>query len=574
MSIQKEKWYVQSKKADFKAVGEKYGIDQVTARIIRNRDIIEDADIAKYLHPDLSDLYSPHLMKDMDRLIEILHKKITEKKSIRIIGDYDIDGIESSYILLKGLQRVGAIASVAIPDRMKDGYGVNESLITKAKEDGIDTIITCDNGIAALDAIAYAKEERLTVLVTDHHDIPYQEEDGVRSYLRSQADAIVNPKQKECGYPFAGICGAVVAWKVIQALYEACKIPAEEAMIFLENAAFATVGDVMDLIDENRIIVKYGLEQMRHTRNLGLQALIQQKEVQADRLSAYHLGFVLGPCINASGRLDTAVRSLKLLLADQKESAIILATELADLNEERKQMTADGLDAAVEMIQAQALDQQKVMVVYLKDLHESLAGIVAGRIRELYHHPVFVLTKAEDGVKGSGRSIETYSMYEELCKCQDLFTKFGGHKMAAGLSIPEEKVQEFTERINANATLTEDDFIPKILIDVPMPLAYVNRQLVEELKVLEPFGKGNAKPVFADKNIRIRDKRIVGKNRNVVKLTIQDMAGGTYPAVYFGDAETMMQFLETKDVISIVYYPEINSYMGREEIQFVISNYC
>lgn len=574
MSIQKEKWYVQSKKADFKAVGEKYGIDQVTARIIRNRDIIEDADIAKYLHPDLSDLYSPHLMKDMDRLIEILHKKITEKKSIRIIGDYDIDGIESSYILLKGLQRVGAIASVAIPDRMKDGYGVNESLITKAKEDGIDTIITCDNGIAALDAIAYAKEEGLTVLVTDHHDIPYQEEDGVRSYLRSQADAIVNPKQKECGYPFAGICGAVVAWKVIQALYEACKIPAEEAMVFLENAAFATVGDVMDLIDENRIIVKYGLEQMRHTRNLGLQALIQQKEVQADRLSAYHLGFVLGPCINASGRLDTAVRSLKLLLADQKESAIILATELADLNEERKQMTADGLDAAVEMIQAQALDQQKVMVVYLKDLHESLAGIVAGRIRELYHHPVFVLTKAEDGVKGSGRSIETYSMYEELCKCQDLFTKFGGHKMAAGLSIPEEKVQEFMERINANATLTEDDFIPKILIDVPMPLAYVNRQLVEELKVLEPFGKGNAKPVFADKNIRIRDKRIVGKNRNVVKLTIQDMAGGTYPAVYFGDAETMMQFLETKDVISIVYYPEINSYMGREEIQFVISNYC
>ena len=574
MSIQKEKWYVQSKKADFKAVGEKYGIDQVTARIIRNRDITEDADIAKYLHPDLSNLYSPHLMKDMDRLIEILHKKITEKKSIRIIGDYDIDGIESSYILLKGLQRVGAIASVAIPDRMKDGYGVNESLITKAKEDGIDTIITCDNGIAALDAIAYAKEEGLTVLVTDHHDIPYQEEDGVRTYLRSQADAIVNPKQKECGYPFAGICGAVVAWKVIQALYEACKIPAEEAMVFLENAAFATVGDVMDLIDENRIIVKYGLEQMRHTKNLGLQALIQQKEVQADRLSAYHLGFVLGPCINASGRLDTAVRSLKLLLADQKESAIILATELADLNEERKQMTADGLDAAVEMIQAQALDQQKVMVVYLKDLHESLAGIVAGRIRELYHHPVFVLTKAEDGVKGSGRSIETYSMYEELCKCQDLFIKFGGHKMAAGLSIPEEKVQEFTERINANATLTEDDFIPKILIDVPMPLAYVNRQLIEELKVLEPFGKGNAKPVFADKNIRIRDKRIVGKNRNVVKLTIQDMAGGTYPAVYFGDAETMMRFLETKDVISIVYYPEINSYMGREEIQFVISNYC
>ncbi len=574
MAIQKEKWFVAGKKADFRAIGERYGIDQVTARIIRNRDITEDTAIAKYLNPDLSELYSPHLMKDMDKLVEILRTKIRKKKSIRIIGDYDIDGIQSTYILLKGIKRAGGIVTAAIPDRMKDGYGINESLIARAKEDGADTIITCDNGIAAVEAIAYAKELGLTVLVTDHHDIPYTEENGIRTYRSSQADAIVNPKQEECTYPFAGICGAVVAWKVVQALYEASGISAEEAMEFLENAAFATVGDVMDLIDENRIIVKHGLEQMRHTKNPGLKALMQQKEVLPERLSAYHLGFVLGPCINASGRLDTAVRSLKLLLAEKEADAAVLAAELADLNEERKRMTTEGLKEAAEIIREQQLEAQKVIVVYLPDLHESLAGIVAGRIREQYNHPVFVLTKSEEGVKGSGRSIEAYSMYEELCKCQELFTKFGGHPMAAGLSMPEENVEVFAAKMNENASLTEEDFIPKIHIDVPMPLSYVTEALVKELRILEPFGKGNQKPVFADKNIRIREKRIVGKNRNVVKLTIQDASGSSYPAVYFGDAEDMMRYLEGREAISMVYYPEINSYMGREEIQFVISNYC
>lgn len=574
MSIQKEKWFVAGKKADFRAIGEKHGIDQVTARIIRNRDMVEDAAIAKYLHPDLSDLYSPHLMKDMDKLITILKKKIQEKKQIRIIGDYDIDGVQSTYILLKGIQRAGGIVTAAIPDRMKDGYGINESLITKAKEEGADTIITCDNGIAAMEAIAYAKESGLTVLVTDHHDIPYIEENGIRTYRSSQADAIVNPKQAECSYPFAGICGAVVAFKVVQALYEACQIPVKETMEFLENAAFATVGDVMDLIDENRIIVKYGLEQMRHTKNPGLKALMQQKEVTPERLSAYHLGFVLGPCINASGRLDTAIRSLKLLLAENETDATVLAAELSDLNEERKRMTTEGLEEAEKVIREQQLDLQKVIIVYLPNLHESLAGIVAGRIREQYNHPVFVLTKSEDGVKGSGRSIETYSMYEELCKCQELFTKFGGHPMAAGLSLPEENVGTFVKKMNENAALTGEDFIPKIHIDVPMPLSYVTESLIQELKILEPFGKGNQKPVFADKNIRILGKRIVGKNKNVVKLTIADITGNTYPAVYFGNAEEMMDFLEGRETISIVYYPEINSYMGREEIQFVISNYC
>ena len=574
MGEQKEKWFVSGKRADFQGIGKKFGIDQVTARIIRNRDIVEEADIETYLRPDLSKLYSPHLMKDMDILVRILKEAIQEERKIRIIGDYDIDGIQSTYILLKGIRRAGGNVTAAIPDRMKDGYGINENLIAKAKEDGAEVILTCDNGIAAIDAIAYARDLGLTVLVTDHHDIPYRDEDGKRIYLRSRANAVVNPKQPECEYPFSGICGAVVAFKVVMALYEACGISEREAFGFLENAAFATVGDVMDLADENRIIVKFGLEQMRNTENTGLAALMRVKEVYPDRLSAYHLGFVLGPCLNASGRLDTAVRSLKLLLAETQEEAEALAKELADLNEERKKMTVDGLSLALEEIERKKIAEKNVMVVYLPNLHESLAGIVAGRIREKFHHPVFVLTDSEEGVKGSGRSVEAYSMYEEMCKCGDLFLKFGGHPMAAGLTLPKEKVAEFTDRINGYASLTPEDFIPKISIDVPMPLSYVTKELIQELNVLEPFGKGNEKPVFADRNIRIRGRRIVGKNQNVVKLTLCDEMGNLYPAVYFGDAQEMMDYLDRREIISIVYYPEINSYMGREEIQFVISHYC
>lgn len=564
---------VAGKRADFRAIGERHGIDQVTARIMRNRDI-EGEEIAGYLRPDLSGLHSPLLMKDMDRLIAILQEKIRENKHIRIIGDYDIDGIQSSYILLQGIRRAGGTATAAIPDRMKDGYGINENLILQAKEDGADTILTCDNGIAAIDAIAYAKELGMTVLVTDHHDVPYTEEGGRRIYKRSRADAVVNPKQEECGYPFSGICGAVVAFKAVQALYEACGIDEEEALEFLEYAAFATVGDVMDLKNENRIIAKFGIERMRHTKNLGLAALMRQKEITPERLCAYHLGFVLGPCLNAGGRLDTAVRSLKLLLAKNEAEAAELAAELSDLNEERKRMTAEGLDAARKLIEERRLDRQKVMTVYLPDLHESLAGIVAGRIREQYHHPVFVLTDSEEGVKGSGRSVAAYSMYEELCKCQDLFLKFGGHPMAAGLTLPKENLDTFAERINASASLTEEDFVPVLRIDVPMPLSYVTKELVEEFKILEPFGKGNEKPVFAEKNIRICSARVVGKNKNAVKLALKDASGACYPAIYFGDAQEMTEFLAEHDVISVAYYPEINRYMGREEVQFVISSYC
>ncbi|MDE6906428.1 MAG: single-stranded-DNA-specific exonuclease RecJ [Lachnospiraceae bacterium] len=574
MNTQKEKWLVRNKKADFKEIGRRFGVDQVLARILVNRGLTEDKEIQKYLGGTLGELHSPHLMKDMDLIIDILQEKIHSGKLIHVIGDYDIDGIMSAYVLLTGISRVGGMASAAIPDRMKDGYGINENLIDRAREKGADTILTCDNGIAALEAVAYAKSLGMTVLVTDHHDIPYVDENGERRYLRSQADAIVNPKQQECRYPFSGICGAVVAWKVIQALYEAEGLPFDACLEFLEHAAFATVGDVMDLADENRIIVKYGIEKMRHTKHPGLSALMGQKNIVPERLGAYHLGFVLGPCINASGRLHTAVRSLKLMLARSREEAVPLAIELDGLNEERKAMTLEGVEHAREEILKQGWDRDKVMVVYLKDLHESLAGIVAGRIREIYHRPVFVVTDSEEGVKGSGRSIEAYSMYEELCKCRKYFIKFGGHPMAAGFSMEREDVESFRKDINICCSLSEEDFIPVIHIDVPMPLSYVTKELVDEMELLEPFGKGNPKPVFADKNIKVRERRVVGKNKNVMKLTLGDTYGYTYDAVYFGDVEEFEMFLQEKNEISIIYYPEINSYMGREEIQIVISNYC
>lgn len=574
MNTQKEKWLVRNKKADFKEIGRRFGVDQVLARILVNRGLTEDKEIQKYLGGTLGELHSPHLMKDMDLIIDILQEKIHSGKLIHVIGDYDIDGIMSAYVLLTGISRVGGMASAAIPDRMKDGYGINENLIDRAREKGADTILTCDNGIAALEAVAYAKSLGMTVLVTDHHDIPYVDENGERRYLRSQADAIVNPKQQECRYPFSGICGAVVAWKVIQALYEAEGLPFDACLEFLEHAAFATVGDVMDLADENRIIVKYGIEKMRHTKHPGLSALMGQKNIVPERLGAYHLGFVLGPCINASGRLHTAVRSLKLMLARSREEAVPLAIELDGLNEERKAMTLEGVEHAREEILKQGWDRDKVMVVYLKDLHESLAGIVAGRIREIYHRPVFVVTDSEEGVKGSGRSIEAYSMYEELCKCGKYFIKFGGHPMAAGFSMEREDVESFRRDINRYCSLSEEDFIPVIHIDVPMPLSYVTKELVDEMELLEPFGKGNPKPVFADKHIKVRERRVVGKNKNVMKLTLGDTYGYTYDAVYFGDVEEFEMFLQEKNEISIIYYPEINSYMGREEIQIVISNYC
>ena len=583
-----EKWFVINKGADFAGIAKRFGISPVTARLIRNREVMGDEAIARYLKGGIGELYDPHLLLDSDRLTDILVQKISEQKKIRVIGDYDIDGVMSTYILYKGITRCGGSVDFQIPDRMKDGYGINDHLIEQADEAGIDTIITCDNGIAAIGEIAHAKSLGMTVLVTDHHEIPYTEERGERHYKRSEADAIVNPKQMECTYPYKNLCGAAVAWKVIQILYEKCDIAVEESYDFLENVAFATVGDVMDLTDENRILVREGLKRIHTTMNPGMRALILQNKLEPEQISSYHFGFVLGPCINASGRLETAKIALNLFLQEDVKKASEIAAELVDLNAQRKDMTAEGVELAMRQVE-EGNTGEKVLVVYLPDVHESLAGIIAGRIREACHKPTFVLTKSEDGVKGSGRSIEAYSMYEELCKCQELFTKFGGHPMAAGLSLPEANVEIFREKINACCGLTEEDFIPKIKIDIPMPVDYPDIPLVNELLLLEPFGKANVKPQFADKNLGIDRAVVVGKNQNVLKLTLKTERGKSISAVYFGDVEEFREYYGRKygenEVqqaflgrtngirMSVVYYPEINRYQGNESIQIVIKNY-
>lgn len=583
-----EKWFVMSKKADFERLGALYGISPVTARLIRNRDVVEEEAFYKYLKGSISDLYNPHLLKDVELLTDTLTEKIKDKKTIRIIGDYDIDGVMSSYVLFKGLKKCHAAVDVQIPHRMTDGYGINESIIEEAHRDGIDTILTCDNGIAAISEIAYAKSLGMTVLVTDHHEIPYEESDGEKRYLRSEADAIVNPKQQDCKYPFKEICGATVAFKVMQVLYKKMGFALEESYEFLENVAFATVGDVMELCDENRILVKEGLKRIRTTSNPGMRALVLQNGLELEQVNSYHFGFVLGPCINASGRLDTAKISLNLFLEEDYEKAADIARELVELNIQRKDMTAEGVELAKAMVEEQH-SKDKVLVVYLPKVHESLAGIIAGRIREAYHKPVFVLTKGEEGVKGSGRSIEEYSMYEEMCKCKDLFTKFGGHPMAAGLSLPEENVTVFREKINELCELTEEDLIEKIKIDIAMPAGYADMNLIREFEVLEPFGKGNQKPQFADKDLRISRAMVVGRNQNVLKLNLETAFGEKISAVYFGDVERFKDFYSEKfgqaeldkafsgrnnDIrMQIIYYPEINEYNGMQNVQLIIRNY-
>lgn len=582
-----EKWFVIQKGADFNAIAARFHISPVTARLIRNREITDEAAIEKYLNGTLDDLYDPHLLLDAEHLVAILADKIAHEKSIRIIGDYDIDGVMSTYILYQGIMRCGGVVTTKIPDRMRDGYGINMHLIDEAYGEQVDTIITCDNGIAAIEEIAHAKELNMTVLVTDHHEIPYIEEDGRRQYVRSAADAIVNPRQPDCPYPYKGLCGATVAWKVIQLLYERFHIPAEEAYDFLENVAFATVGDVMDLTDENRILVREGLKCLHRTKNPGMRALILKNKLAPEQITAYHIGFVLGPCVNASGRLETARIALNLFLQKNELDAGIIAEELVELNKQRKDMTADGVEEAKRVVEEDQAGE-KVLVIYLPKVHESLAGIIAGRIRELYHKPVFVLTNGEEGVKGSGRSIETYSMYEELCKCRECFLKFGGHPMAAGLTLAEDVVV-FREKINACCELTEDDFIPKIKIDIAMPAAYPTITMVRELALLEPFGKGNGKPQFADKNLSVVRAYVVGKNQNVLKLNLRTEHGEPVAAVYFGDVEAWKAYYGAKygaDEVdaafsgranrirmSAVYYPEINDYQGMESVQLIIRNY-
>lgn len=578
-----------NKGADFKGIGNKFHIDPVTARIIRNREVIGDEEIHSFLAGTLQELPDVHLMQDLDLLVELLDQKINEKAKIRIIGDYDIDGVMSSYILYRALTRCGAQVDVAIPNRITDGYGLNRNLITEALECGVDTILTCDNGITAIEEIAYAKEAGMTVLVTDHHEIPFKDVDGERIYMRSEADAIVNPHQKTCAFPYKDLCGAGVAWAVIVALYEKNNIEQKEAEELLEFVAFATVGDIMSLTGLNRILVREGLKRIHHTTNIGMRALISRCGLLPEQIDTYHFGFVLGPCINAAGRLDTARRALRLFISEKPEEAAEIAEELVVLNEERKEMTRQGVEEAKQLVEEGGYENDPVLILYLPNVHESIAGIIAGRIREYYYRPTFILTKGEDGVKGSGRSTEKYSMYEQMCKCSDLLTKFGGHPMAAGLSLPEENVEAFRKQMNENCPFRAEEMVQTIHIDVPMPVDYVTNALVEEFSILAPFGKDNPKPVFADRNLKISRMWIVGKNQNVLRMTLISKQGRPLSAIYFGDIEAMQTYLmeqygtqevdkafhgrENSMQISIVYSPKLNTYKDSETLQFEIQYY-
>lgn len=565
------------KKADFNGIAEKYQISPIIARLMRNRDVIGDEAIDFYLNGTVEDLYDGLLMKDMDRAVDILKEKIEEGKKIRVIGDYDIDGVNATYILQQGLAGLGADVDTDIPDRIKDGYGLNQMLIDRALEDDVDTIVTCDNGIAAMSEIAYGKENGMTIVVTDHHEVPYLEENGKKKYLLPPADAVVDPHRADCEYPFKGLCGAAVAYKLVEVLYRVSGKSEQEVEHLqdnlMENVAIATIGDVMDLVGENRVFVKKGLELLKTTKNEGLHALMQCTGVDTANLNTYHIGFVLGPCINAGGRLDTAKRALELLNASNRREAVTLAADLKELNDSRKEMTEEGVEEAVRQIESSSWKDDQVLVVYLPECHESIAGIIAGRIKERYYRPTFVLTKGEAGVKGSGRSIEAYDMFAEMSRCRELFTKFGGHKLAAGLSLEEENVEVFRKRINELADLTEEDLQMKVSIDMRLPFPYINEELIHELKILEPFGKGNGKPLFAESKLRVIQPRIFGKNRNVLKCRLEDQQGNQMEAVYFGEVEDCLQQMEKKQIMSFTYYPSINEYMGRRTIQLTIVNY-
>lgn len=589
MEEKKELWMVQTKRADFSGLAMRLGVSPVAVRVMRNRGLTEEAEMKKYLYGTLDDLYDPRLMKGMEQAAELIVRKLKEGKHVRIIGDYDIDGVCSTYILLKGFQRAAkelsqrcsleagrysvekendAQIGYEIPDRIKDGYGINESIIRQASADGVDTLVTCDNGIAALREISIAKQLGMTVVVTDHHEVPVDE----YGQILPPADAVVDPKQDGETYPFHEICGAVVAWKLIRMLYEKLGIPESEWMDLLEFAAIATVGDVMKLQDENRLIVKYGLKKIGSTKNTGLRKLIEKNNLDIENLSAYHIGFVIGPCLNAGGRLKSAKVALRMLLAEDPERAGEMADELKELNDMRKDMTAKGEAEAIEQVEKQYMDD-KVLVVFLPECHESLAGIIAGRLREHFHKPSFVLTRGETTAKGSGRSIEQYHMYQGLCKVSDLLVKFGGHPMAAGLSLEEKDIDEFRRRLNADAELTEEDFVPKIWIDVPMPFEYVNEKIVQELKDLEPFGQGNEKPLFAQKSLVIRNVRVLGKNRNVVKMNLVTETGQPVDGLLFADGDRFLEEQAGRNMIDMIYYPDVNEYNGTRTLQAVIRNY-
>lgn len=565
------KWMVYAKKADFESIGKKYDIDPVIARVMRNRDVVGPEAIKMYLSDSIEAMHNPRNMKDIEKAKDIIIEKIKSKVNIRIIGDYDIDGVTSITILYKALKKAGAIVDYTVPHRINDGYGINESLIDKAYHDGIDTIITCDNGIAAIEQIAYAKSKGMTVIVTDHHDIPFEENDDEKVYLFSEADATVNPKQPDCKYPFKKLCGASVVYKLVEIIYESLRLPKKDLEEYRQLAAVATVGDVVDLTDENRLLVKYGLSTMKTTRNVGLRTLIEECKLEIDKISAYHIGFVIGPCLNASGRLDTAQKAVELLIEENTACAVEKARVLKALNDDRKTMTEKQSALAIDLVENSKLAEDRVLVVYLPECHESVAGIIAGRLREHFYRPTIVITEAENGAKGSGRSIEGYNMFEELTACRALIDKFGGHPMAAGLSLKKENIEPLRKMLNERCTLTSQQLIPVTWIDVPMPVDYVSFKFVGQLKLLEPFGKGNEKPEFADRRLRVRSTALMGKGQNVLKMKLETTSGNVVDAVMFGAAPENIP--KTDSEINILYYPSINEYRGRKSLQFIVQEW-
>lgn len=583
-----EKWFIKNNNIDFRKISKEMGISEIISKILVNRDIHNLDLIDRFLNSGVERLYPANLMRDVIKGGDILKEKIDNKLPIRIVGDFDVDGVISVYILYKTFKRLGAVVDYTIPDRVNDGYGINNDIVKKAKEDGVDTIITCDNGIAALEQVELAKELGLTIIITDHHDLPFVEEDGERRYLYPKADAIINPKHPECNYPFKSLCGAGVAFKLIEYLGSLYNLPRESIYDLLEYVAIATICDVVDLIDENRIMVKYGLELINSTENIGLKALIEEAKLNRT-IGVYHIGFVIGPIINASGRLDTAYAALDLLLNKNIHEAKSMAAELRELNEERKHLTQKGIDNIVEKIETSSLKDDKILIVYEPDIHESIAGIIAGRIKDSYYRPTIVLTEGLEGVKGSARSIEEYNIFEELTKCKELLGRFGGHPMAAGLSLDMENIESLRNKLNTITSLTEEDLIRKVYIDMGLPIEYINYKLIEELDALEPFGKGNPRPIFGERNLKIKRLFKLGANQNVIKMILESEKGTTMEGILFNDVtsfeeaiiskydveqlDKLYRGIDTDISVDIIYYPSINEYMGKVSIQIVIQNY-
>lgn len=585
-----EKWFIKNKSGNLEEMMRSHKISKFLSKLLINRGIKEDRLIKSYLNPDLDKFKDPILMKDMEKGSLIIRDSILNEENIRIVGDYDVDGVISIYTLYKGIKRCGGKVDYVVPDRVEDGYGINRDIVRKAKTDEIDTIITCDNGIAAIEAVNLAKELGIKIIVTDHHDVPFEKkEDGKIEYIYSNADATINPKQEECKYPFKLLCGAGIAFKFIQHLYSLFNIDKEEAYKLLEYTSIATVCDVVDLIDENRVIVKKGLELINKTENIGLRSLLKETGIDNKEIGVYHLGFVIGPSINASGRLDSASLAIELLLSEDEKEALRLAKKLHELNEDRKHMTSKGVERIINLLQDESIKNDKVLLAYDPDIHESIAGIIAGRIKDKTNKPTIVLTNSKEGVKGSGRSIEEYNMFDELSKCKDILNKFGGHPMAAGLSLDYSKIKELRYRLNEYSVLSEEDLVSKKYIDMQLPLDYISFKLMDELKILEPFGKGNSKPIFGDKNIKLKRAFILGKNKNVLKLILNSKNKRNIEALFFGDInsfehtikksygsyelEKLFKGIDTSINLDILYYPSINEYRGNINLQVIIQSF-